>query len=120
VTRLRKVIWITLLSIVVITVGTFATLRFTPVVDSCERLNSVLAKSGQGSSALYSFEVCTNIGTIVNASVDLVSSSGRRQTAFRFLPVYGLVKWRAGEVTGPAEPRPLGFRRTHCVYQLEQ
>ena len=103
-TRLRKVIWMTLLSTVVVTAGTVATLKFTPAANSCERVNSVLAQSGQGSSAVYNLEVCTNIGTIINASVDLVSSSGRRQTAFRFLPVYGLVKWRAGEVTGPAEP----------------
>lgn len=103
-TRLRKVIWITLLSVVVIAAGTVVTLKFTPVADACERVNSVLAESGQGRSAVYSLEVCTNIGTIVNASVDVVSSSGRRQTALRFLPVYGLVKWRAGEVTGPAEP----------------
>jgi hypothetical protein len=101
---MRKVIWITLLSIVVITAGTLTTLRFAPAGDSCERLDRVLAKSDQGRSAVYSLEICTNIGTRVNASVDVVSSSGRHQTALRFLPVYGLVKWRAGEVTGPAEP----------------
>jgi hypothetical protein len=101
---LRKVSWIALLSIVVIAAGTFAMLRFSPVADSCERLDNVLAKSDQGSSAVYSLEVCTNIGTRVNASVDVVSSSGRHETAFRFLPVYGLVKWRAGEITGTAEP----------------
>ena len=101
---LRKVSWITLLSIVVITAGTLATLRSVPAGDSCERLDRVLATSGQGTSAVYSLEVCTNIGTRVNASVDVVSSSGRHQTASRFLPVYGLVKWRAGEVTGTAEP----------------
>ena len=103
-TRLRKVIWITLLGIVVIGAGTVLTVNFTPVADACERVNSVLAESGQGRYAVYRLEVCTNIGTIINASVDVVSSSGRRQTAFRFLPVYGLVKWRAGEVSGPAEP----------------
>jgi hypothetical protein len=101
---LRKVSWITLLSIVVITAGTLTMLRSAPAGDSCERLDSELAKSGQGTSAVYSLEVCTDIGTRVTASVDVVSSSGRQQTAFRFLPVYGLLKWRAGEVTGTAEP----------------
>jgi hypothetical protein len=104
VTRLRRVIWTALLSIVVTTAGTFATLKFMLVADPCERVNNVLARSGQGGAAVYNLEVCTNIGTIVNASVDLGSSSGRRQTAFRFLPVYGLVRWRTGEVTGPTEP----------------
>lgn len=28
----------------------------------------------------------------------------RRETVFRFLPVYGLVKWRTDKVIGPAEP----------------
>jgi hypothetical protein len=103
-TRLPKVIGIGLLSGTVIATGTLTWLRFALVTDPCERFSRVLARSSQGSSAVYSVEICRRIGTIINASVDVVSPSGRSETAFRFLPVYGLVRWRASEVIGPAEP----------------
>ncbi len=102
-TRSSKVIGFGLL-IGVVVIATGVLTIFAPAKHSCEHFDSVLARSSEGSAAVYTFELCTQMGTMANASVDVVSPSGRSETAFRFLPVYGLVKWRAGDVVGSAEP----------------
>jgi hypothetical protein len=102
--RIWKAVLFGAVSLVVGAIALFAVLTYGIFRNACDRFDTVLAIDSGGRSVVYKFAACTTIGTTVEASVDLVSRAGHRETVFSFSPADGLISYRGIQVTGPLEP----------------
>jgi hypothetical protein len=100
--RMRRLLTAAVIStaaLAIVATALLAMMRYLFFRNACDRFDALLASGSDGRTVVYKFEACTTIGTTIDASVDLVSHTGKRKTLFSFSPANGYV-----EATGPLEP----------------